>query len=87
MRGQFFITCFSTLKARPQLIKWRVSRANASEILKPVDAEQDVKRLLLSAAACNEVRDSLRLLIRGFTARLLFFRDGSNDQLASAAPR
>src|ERR1700688_132065 len=32
--------------------------------------------------------DSPRIvLIRGFTAWLLFFRDGSNDQLASAAPR
>src|ERR1700730_12769253 len=32
--------------------------------------------------------DSSRIvLIRGFTAWLLFFRDGSNDQLASAAPR
>jgi hypothetical protein len=27
------------------------------------------------------------VLIRGFTAWLLFFRDGSNNQLASAAPR
>ena len=27
------------------------------------------------------------VLIRGFTAGLLFFRNGSNDQLASAAPR
>src|ERR1700693_6351790 len=32
--------------------------------------------------------DSPRIvLMRGFTAWLLFFRDGSNDQLASAAPR
>src|ERR1700731_804349 len=32
--------------------------------------------------------DSPRIvLIRGFTAWLLFFRDGSNDQFASAAPR